>query len=949
MKACRYAHALVAALVVVLALSPAANADPVQFESPHIHPMCLSANGNTLYVVNTPDSRLSIFDLSGGTPVLTGEVKVGLEPVSVAQAADGMLWVSCHLSDAISIVDPATLTVRRNIIVGDEPADVQIVDHPILDDGSQWAIISLSQEDRVIILDAAPPYAEVASIDIPGSDPRALAITPDGQSVWVAVFESGNQTILAPRELVFDPNNPWGGLPPPFDPPLNPDLPLAQFQFNSVILKRDAQGLWMDEQGGDWTSMITWEPMDIDLVRISLAPFPTIAETVTKVGTMVDDIAVDSETGDIWAANFHSKNHILFESKLEAAGLGINRVSKVNAGGVTPQAFRLNQHLDAILLPKIEGAIGPVLIPPADRDDSLAFPTELLFANLGDGTRKLFVTSIGGKRVAVINPGSGAVENRLPVPEGGTGLVYDGNSEDLIMLSRFDNSLHMVDPATGFTGTSVPVGKSGWDPTPTNVKAGRRFLYTGEHSSTGGFACASCHPYGNMDNIAWDLGNPDGEMQAGIPPEENQGVQGSPFHPLKGPMTTQTLRGLKDTFPLHWRGDQVDFLAFNDAFETLLGGTKLSVAEMDLYNDFIMSVVYPPNPFRSRRDELPTNLEGGDATVGQFIFEELNNGFCVNCHSLPTGTNTVVVPLLNFHFGNLSVKVAQMRNMYEKTGFDDMNGPNKRVYGYLHDGADNNLETFILEEVAGRVPAGQEPDAIAYMLSFTTGTHPSTGVQTTCTPDNVTDPVELQIVTDLMDMATEGHVDLVAHGNVNGEERGWVFDPNGWASDRFGEIWTVGDFFDAIVDGGTAITFLGVPKGEGIRMGVDRDMDGSFDRDELDQGTDPADPNQVATSVDPTLGVNPGLNQVTSVFPAPFSSRTNVQVYLTASAPISVNVYDLRGRKVTTLANGSFGQGRHEFAWDGKDGRGQSVASGSYFIRLQTPEAVDQRKVMKVR
>src|SRR5262249_20348617 len=41
---------------------------------------------------------------------------------------------------------------------------------------------------------------------------------------------------------------------------------------------------------------------------------------------------------------------------------------------------------------------------------------------------------------------------------------------------------------------------------------------------------------------------------------------------------------------------------------------------------------------------------------------------------------------------------------------------------------------------------------------------------------------------------------------------------------------------------GQALTYTCAPPGSGIRMGLDRDGDGVFDRDELDAGSDPADP-----------------------------------------------------------------------------------------------------------
>ncbi len=47
-----------------------------------------------------------------------------------------------------------------------------------------------------------------------------------------------------------------------------------------------------------------------------------------------------------------------------------------------------------------------------------------------------------------------------------------------------------------------------------------------------------------------------------------------------------------------------------------------------------------------------------------------------------------------------------------------------------------------------------------------------------------------------------------------------------------------------------------------------------------------------------------------------------------------LDVYDVQGRKVRTLIAGPLTQGRHLQRWDGRDARGQEVASGVYFLRL---------------
>src|SRR5262249_44332366 len=80
-------------------------------------------------------------------------------------------------------------------------------------------------------------------------------------------------------------------------------------------------------------------------------------------------------------------------------------------------------------------------------------------------------------------------------------------------------------------------------------------------SSHGDSACATCHVFGDFDGLTWDLGDPDGQPFANNNPRVNAaqpfGVNPSPvFAPMKGPMNTQSLRGLANHGPLHWRGDR---------------------------------------------------------------------------------------------------------------------------------------------------------------------------------------------------------------------------------------------------------------------------------------------------------------------------------------------------------------------------------------------------------
>nr|MEE4266526.1 FlgD immunoglobulin-like domain containing protein [Candidatus Krumholzibacteria bacterium] len=81
-----------------------------------------------------------------------------------------------------------------------------------------------------------------------------------------------------------------------------------------------------------------------------------------------------------------------------------------------------------------------------------------------------------------------------------------------------------------------------------------------------------------------------------------------------------------------------------------------------------------------------------------------------------------------------------------------------------------------------------------------------------------------------------------------------------------------------------------------------------------------------------------------SVLPNPFNPATTVSFDLPRSGQVQLAVYNLAGRRVRLLADGSYPSGRHEVRWDGRDGRGLSVGSGVYLFRLETPSGITSRR-----
>src|SRR5262245_24109380 len=92
----------------------------VNFEAKPTSPVRLSPDGTRLFAVNTPDARLSVFDVTEPlNPVLIAEIPVGLEPVSVHPRDNDEVWVVNEVSDSISVVSVAQHLVTDTIAVKD--------------------------------------------------------------------------------------------------------------------------------------------------------------------------------------------------------------------------------------------------------------------------------------------------------------------------------------------------------------------------------------------------------------------------------------------------------------------------------------------------------------------------------------------------------------------------------------------------------------------------------------------------------------------------------------------------------------------------------------------------------------------------------------------------------------------------------------------------------------
>lgn len=777
------------------------------FDAPYGHPVEVSSDGSLLFAVNRPDDRLSVFRLTDpAQPILLREISVGVQPVSVRARTEDEVWVVNGLSDSVSVVSIREGRVIDTLRVVDEPGDVVFAGSP------QRAFVSATARNEVHVFDAET-REPLAVLPIRGRDPRALAVSPDGRDVYVASTRSGNGTTLVPHDLAPD----------------------ARAGFRSDLPPAPLQGIIVSQDDAIFGDLGAMPQRDEDLFVIDAIGL-SVTRAVKTVGTNLFGLDVDPRDGSIYVANSEARNLVRFEPTLKSH-VADHRVTRVDPeSGSVDSIFDLNPAIDYTVFPNPEALAR-----------ALADPTDVVVDAKRD---RLYVAAQGTDRIGVLDL-DGGVLARLELSEasgtavdsrtkrGTRALALHPSAPFLYALNGLSSSLSVIglEPLKVLRELSV-----GHDPTPAAEKAGRGFLYDAKQSANGTSSCITCHVDLEWDALAWDLGNPDGEV---VPKPTGQSFPFSlklaDYHPMKGPMTTQFLRGLEGQDPYHWRGDRATLRSFQSGFTELLGGPGLTDDEWDDLEAYVDSLLYQPNPNQlldrtyETGDGVPNADDGAEFFFDRYISVGLPLPItCQICHQLPTATvNQVVSQQFAVETDKMDqFKVPTLRDVYRKTNPADAEGFHLSGFGLLHDGQAATSTHVVEGGKLARWPADELDDIAVYVEAIDTGAAPILGYQVALDAATAGDPAVLSDLDLLEDRAAALDCDLVIKGTLHGLRRGFVFDlasgtylpddPELPAYDRAS--------LETLASGGEAdLLFTAVGLGAGTRAGVDRDLDGLFD------------------------------------------------------------------------------------------------------------------------
>ena len=85
---------------------------------------------------------------------------------------------------------------------------------------------------------------------------------------------------------------------------------------------------------------------------------------------------------------------------------------------------------------------------------------------------------------------------------------------------------------------------------------------------------------------------------------------------------------------------------------------------------------------------------------------------------------------------------------------------------------------------------------------------------------------------------------------------------------------------------------------------------------------------------------------LTSSFPNPFTELISLALQVHAPVHVELEMLNLLGQRIVTIATGELLPGHHRFSWDATDAQGESVAAGLYFVRLAAGASKVDHKVL---
>lgn len=525
---------------------------------------------------------------------------------SIAVSADGRtVYVVNADADSVSVIDASARTLTAEILLA--PA------HPTPDAGGAFTPAVMPRA-LAVAPDGATLYVtgqragalfaidlatrQVRSVAV-GSEPVGLAVSADGSTVFVACAQDATVVAVAAASLevtarVAVPAGPWGlGWSPSDD-----SLVVTHLLSGTITAIDPGSGSGPGPGSGSAPAVrATWALPDI-------AP-RTDQRLAHGQVRGVYDVTRRPGSDELWLA------HVLLgtdtaQPVLDFQSTVFPAVSILHAGLHAGGRYQATLSIDAQDVPGIDGAFGDVVSGP----HALAFTPDGAYALVVDANSEdvLAIDARTGVEAMLLRPLPGHLPEGIAVaPDGMVAYIDERNTGDVAVV-RLDRTAGLSLAVDG-----APIPRFAADPMPAPLRLGQHLFYSAnsdEYPITQNHwvACASCHLEGRSDAVTWRF---------------EQGPRDTPSN-AGGMLDTGFLfrTAARTRVQEYWRTiEKEQGGAFDPAFDAPL------LDALAAYVNFGIPLPVPPA------------TDPALVARGRAIFERADVG-CASCHSGPRFTDS---------------------------------------------------------------------------------------------------------------------------------------------------------------------------------------------------------------------------------------------------------------------------------------------------------------------
>ena len=565
-------------------------------------------------------------------------------------------------------------------------------------------VFVLNPDSGTVSAIAVSSLAKTAETPV-GPDPRTLAVSADGTRLYATSAQAGTLSVLNASTVGLVRTirlgvEPYGVVADPNGGPLV--YVSGSFVARSASPPEVRGALWVvDAEQGRVVARIAVEAkpaglaITADGARLYVTHLLTgrvsVINTTTRAVTKVISTGADSNMAQKIA--IHPTNGRAYLPHIRSNVTNLGPLFDTTIFPVVSVIdVERNLHLVGERISLVDGA-----------NRALNLPLDVAFSV--DGTR-LYVIGFGSGDLAVIDLAGGSVDAHIDVGEGPRGLALARNGKRAFVSNAISNDLAVVNLVSGQRAARVPTTVS---PLSARVKRGQRLFFSSRSpdvSTLRWMSCGSCHFDGHHDGRTWFLGN--------------------------GPRNTTSMRGTRDTRPLHWSADRDEVQDFEHTIRDLQAGDGLITgalphqplgppnaaqsADLDALAAFVNTLRHGPSPVRTSDGTLTAAARRGKA-----VFERANVG-CATCHPAPRFTDSAMVtPFITHDVGTGRRPLEMLGPAFDTPSLRGLwdSAP------YLHDGSARTLRDVLTARnpndrhgTTSHLSPEEIDDLITYLMSL---------------------------------------------------------------------------------------------------------------------------------------------------------------------------------------------------------------------------------------